>query len=59
MKKKVDVNELCELIAKVYDYSSVQIEAVDIADITKQWNAEHKEVGWGGVLTLYLDIKEK
>lgn len=59
MKKKIDVNEIRELIAKVYGYSSVQIEAVDIGGVTEQCNAEHKEVGWGGVLTLYLDIKEK
>lgn len=59
MKKKIDVNEIRELIAKVYGYSSVQIEAVDVADVSEKSNAKHKEIGWGGVLTLYLDIKEK
>lgn len=59
MRKEIDVNELGELIAKHYGYRSVQIEAVDIADATKQFNPEHKEVGWLGILTLYLDVKEK
>jgi hypothetical protein len=53
----INANELQDIIGARLGKPCF-IAAVDIASAHGQWNPHHCDVGIGGVLTLYLEVRE-
>lgn len=55
--RKINVNELSDILAVTFGMESVMIKRIDYASVWNQHNPIPTVIDWGGVLNIYFEVE--